>query len=255
MAALRADAACRWPDDDAGVRPAGARPAGDGLGERHGRRQRCSARYPGIQANPNQAGSPVGQLIPGISPPSAGRGCPPCSSSSSALVIAPLARWLTRRRRWTAADSQAARAHAAWAELGDDLRDLGLDWRGQVDTPRRAAATLVATRRLAYDVAAEQALSRLSRAEELARYAARPDELRWVRSRSARGRDHSPKGIVPLGLTWPPAACASGAVVVEPDRGIRDRVDLGHAGGPPVSPFGAGSVRRLPRPGRRDQQD
>jgi hypothetical protein len=96
------------------------------------------------------------------------------------VVIAPGARWITRRRRWTSADSEAARAHAAWAELGDDVRDLGLDWRGQTDTPRRAAATLVATRRLATDVAAEQALSRLTRAEELARYAARPDELRWV---------------------------------------------------------------------------
>jgi len=96
------------------------------------------------------------------------------------IVIAPGARWITRRRRWTSADSEAARAHAAWAELGDDMRDLGLDWRGQTDTPRRAAATLVATRRLATDVAAEQALSRLTRAEELARYAARPDELRWV---------------------------------------------------------------------------
>ena len=97
-----------------------------------------------------------------------------------ALAVAPAARWTTRRRRWTSADSQAARAHAAWAELGDDMRDLGLDWRGHTDTPRRAAATLVATRRLAADIAAEQALSRLTRAEELARYAARPDELRWV---------------------------------------------------------------------------
>jgi hypothetical protein len=96
------------------------------------------------------------------------------------IVIAPGARLITRRRRWTSADTEAARAHAAWADLGDDMRDLGLEWRGQTDTPRRAAATLVATRRLAMDVAAEQALSRLTRAEELARYAARPDELRWV---------------------------------------------------------------------------
>jgi transglutaminase-like putative cysteine protease len=96
------------------------------------------------------------------------------------LVVAPAARWTTRRRRWTAADTEAARAHAAWDELGDDVRDLGLEWGGDSDTPRRAAATLVATRRLAYDVAAQQALSRLTRAEELARYAARPDELRWV---------------------------------------------------------------------------
>jgi transglutaminase-like putative cysteine protease len=96
------------------------------------------------------------------------------------IVIAPVARWVTRRRRWTAADTEAARAHAAWDELGDDMRDLRLDWRGDHDTPRRAAATLVATRRLAYDVPAQQALARLTRAEELARYAARPDELRWV---------------------------------------------------------------------------
>ena len=96
------------------------------------------------------------------------------------IVIAPAVRWVTRRRRWTAADTEAARAHAAWDELGDDMRDLRLDWRGDHDTPRRAAATLVATRRLAYDVPAQQALARLTRAEELARYAAKPDELRWV---------------------------------------------------------------------------
>jgi transglutaminase-like putative cysteine protease len=95
-------------------------------------------------------------------------------------LISPAVRFATRRRRWTAADTEAARAHAAWDELGDDMRDLGLDWRGDSDTPRRAAATLVASRRLAFDVAAQQALSRLTRAEELARYAARPDELRWV---------------------------------------------------------------------------
>ena len=97
-----------------------------------------------------------------------------------AVFVAPAVRWTTRRRRWTTADTEAARAHAAWDELGDDLRDLGLDWRGDSDTPRRAAATLVASRRLAYDTAAQQALVRLTRAEELARYAARPDELRWV---------------------------------------------------------------------------
>jgi transglutaminase-like putative cysteine protease len=96
------------------------------------------------------------------------------------MLAAPTVRWVTRRRRWTAADTEAARAHAAWDELRDDLRDLGLEWRGHSDTPRRAAATLVATRRLAYDTAAQQALARLARAEELARYAARPDELRWV---------------------------------------------------------------------------
>ena len=90
------------------------------------------------------------------------------------LACAPIARWLTRRRRWTAADTAAARAHAAWAELGDDLRDLGVPWTGEHDSPRRAAATLVATRRLGYDAVAQAALVRLTRAEEMARYAARP---------------------------------------------------------------------------------
>lgn len=81
------------------------------------------------------------------------------------------ARWWLRRRRWSDADTAAARAHAAWEELGDDLRDIGLEWHGGVDSPRRAAAAVLATRRLHYDQPAQVALSRLARAEELARYA------------------------------------------------------------------------------------
>ena len=87
-----------------------------------------------------------------------------------AAIAAPTLRWRVRRRRWSNARTATARAHAAWAELGDDLRDLGIDWRGAIDTPRRAVASLLATRRL-HDQAVLQALSRLARAEELARYA------------------------------------------------------------------------------------
>jgi hypothetical protein len=87
-------------------------------------------------------------------------------------ALSPLgARWWLSRRRWADADTAAARAHAAWEELGDDLRDIGLEWRGSTDSPRRAAAAVLATRRLHYDQTAQQALSRLARAEELARYA------------------------------------------------------------------------------------
>jgi transglutaminase-like putative cysteine protease len=88
-----------------------------------------------------------------------------------ALAAAPLVRWWRRRRRWSAATDGRDRAHAGWRELGDDLRDLGLPWTGESDTPRRAAADLLATRRLD-DGAARTALLQLSRAEELARYAA-----------------------------------------------------------------------------------
>jgi transglutaminase-like putative cysteine protease len=83
------------------------------------------------------------------------------------LIFPATGRWLTRRRRWAAAETDAARAHAAWRELGDDARDLGLSWRTD-DSPRRAADRLAATTRLA---GAEPALQRLAAAEERALYA------------------------------------------------------------------------------------
>ena len=90
--------------------------------------------------------------------------------------------WLHGLRR----DSNApARAHAAWQELGDDLRDIGLEWRGDTDSPRRAAAAVLATRRLHYDQPAQLALSRLARAEEIARYAG-PSSVR-VRDQELAG--------------------------------------------------------------------
>lgn len=83
----------------------------------------------------------------------------------------PAVKWWSRRRRWAAASDAVAAAHAAWDDLGDDMRDLNLEWRGDDDTPRRAAAALMSTRRLHYDHSAQLALDRLARAEELARYA------------------------------------------------------------------------------------
>lgn len=88
-----------------------------------------------------------------------------------AVLCGPTARWWVRQRRWSAADDVAARVHAAWAELGDDLRDLGLDWSGETDTPRRAATALAASTHLRFQEDAREALLRLARAEEIARYA------------------------------------------------------------------------------------
>jgi transglutaminase-like putative cysteine protease len=93
-----------------------------------------------------------------------------------ALVVgcAPaLGRWLTRRRRWSGAETAAARAHVAWRELGDDARDLGFPWR-PADSPRRAVGRLLALTDLAEP---SEDLLRLARAEERARYARDLPEL------------------------------------------------------------------------------
>jgi transglutaminase-like putative cysteine protease len=82
------------------------------------------------------------------------------------LAVAPMTtRRLTRRRRWARAETDAARAHAAWRELGDDVRDLGLRWQVD-DSPRRAADRLQSATGVTGD-----ALRRLAAAEERASYA------------------------------------------------------------------------------------
>jgi hypothetical protein len=80
------------------------------------------------------------------------------------------ARVLTRRRRWRAARRRgdAVAAEAAWAELGDSARDLGV--RVPRDsTPRQYAERLAASSHLADTPRA--ALARLAQRTERARYA------------------------------------------------------------------------------------
>ncbi|MBO2452339.1 transglutaminase domain-containing protein [Actinomadura barringtoniae] len=90
------------------------------------------------------------------------------------LLAAPMTvRALTRRRRWTAPPSQTttpevSAAHAAWSEVHADALDHGLAWRPS-DTPRAAARRL--SQLLELDAEASHALTRIARAEELARYA------------------------------------------------------------------------------------
>ncbi|TDC49884.1 transglutaminase [Actinomadura sp. KC345] len=112
------------------------------------------------------------------------------------LMAVPMAlRLYTRRRRWacltappgpedrpssarppqrppgaggrTRAPDPAGAAHAAWRELRADALDHGLEWRSS-DSPRAIARRLGEL--LELDAAGAQALSRVSRAEELARY-------------------------------------------------------------------------------------
>ncbi|QBI53880.1 transglutaminase family protein [Streptomonospora litoralis] len=89
----------------------------------------------------------------------------------AALLLAALpalARTLVRRTRWVRAGSAAQRAHAAWRELRDDCRDLGVAWNA-AESPRGTARRLAADHGLGDD--AREALWRLAMAEESARYA------------------------------------------------------------------------------------
>ncbi|QFG27543.1 transglutaminase domain-containing protein [Actinomadura sp. WMMB 499] len=128
-----------------------------------------------------------------------------------ALAVPAVARVIARRRRWAAltgngtgpddsagdgppgpsggrpaapgeADRRdpATAAHAAWRELRADALDHGLEWRAG-DSPRAAARRLGEL--LELDPAGTQALRRIARAEELARYSRRrsaepPERLR-----------------------------------------------------------------------------
>jgi transglutaminase-like putative cysteine protease len=60
------------------------------------------------------------------------------------IAAAPrIARSLLRRRRWSRAHDDAARARAAWLELRDDARDLGWPWHDS-DSPRTASRRITA---------------------------------------------------------------------------------------------------------------
>ncbi len=88
-----------------------------------------------------------------------------------AAVAPRTARTFARRRRWHAATDDGTLAHAAWRELHDDLTDYGIGWRVS-ESPRAVSRRLTATLRL--DAGSQQALDRIARSEERARYAKVP---------------------------------------------------------------------------------
>ncbi|HKA98921.1 MAG TPA: DUF3488 and transglutaminase-like domain-containing protein [Streptosporangiaceae bacterium] len=81
------------------------------------------------------------------------------------------ARSLTRRRRWFRAADDAGRAHAAWLEFRDDLTDHRITCRAS-ETPRALAGRVGTS--LGFAAAEREALQRIARAEEAARYATAP---------------------------------------------------------------------------------
>ena len=110
-----------------------------------------------------------------------------------ALVTPRAVRSVTRRRRWRAARDNTSTAHAAWAELLDDLEDYGVR-HGPSETPRALARRVVAQQRL--PAAGQAALERVAQAEERASYAPEPGpatglpgDVASVRSAIASGVD------------------------------------------------------------------
>lgn len=83
------------------------------------------------------------------------------------LCVPALARALTRRRRWRMATSANAAAHAAWADLRDGARDLGVAWPASA-SPRGVAGWFRS--RMPLSAEAGAALDALVGAEERARY-------------------------------------------------------------------------------------
>jgi hypothetical protein len=133
--------------------------------------QHLLAAPPGGFAPKHPSTAPTRQRHPGGGPPA---GLLLLIVAGAAVVVggapAAVARW-RRWWRWRAAGTPAECARAAWAQLSDDVCDLGLPWR-RSDTPRTAAARLVGAVRL--DEQTQAGLRRLVRAVETARYAPRP---------------------------------------------------------------------------------
>lgn len=89
-----------------------------------------------------------------------------------ALLVLPtlpaLTRMALRRRERARAPTDAELTHVAWHHLEDDANDLGFGWAASA-SPRTAARELIVAARLADGPA--DAVRRLARAEEIARYA------------------------------------------------------------------------------------
>ena len=88
--------------------------------------------------------------------------------ATGALVPALVGAWVRRRRWRRAASSPAALAEAAWADIRATARDLRARWPS-AETPRQSVDRLVVDHEL--DPASAQALRRLGRGIERARYA------------------------------------------------------------------------------------
>jgi transglutaminase-like putative cysteine protease len=133
------------------------------------------------------------------------------------LAVAAAVPWATRSvirwRRWHTAASDAARAHAAWLELRDDLTDHRIPAPAS-ESPRALAARLGQTP--SFTPADRAALGRIALAEERARYARSPagsgqlradtDLVRQALGRSGGVRERWAARVLPASRLGPARA-------------------------------------------------
>jgi hypothetical protein len=132
------------------------------------------------------------------------------------LAVAAITPWaarsLIRHRRWRRAADDAGRAGAAWLELCDDLADHRVAYRAS-ESPRALAHRLGPS--LGFSTAGREALERIARAEERARYSPAPVPSAQLRGDVATVRREMAKAC---GLPGRCAAVVLPASVLVPAR-------------------------------------
>ncbi|HTT52932.1 MAG TPA: DUF3488 and transglutaminase-like domain-containing protein [Streptosporangiaceae bacterium] len=162
-----------------------------------------------------------------------------------ALITPRVVRSARRRQRWRRTADDRGRAEAAWAELLDDLTDYQVPWSRSV-SPRALASQVAAARPMAPD--RREALTRIARAAERARYAREPADPAGLRADTEQVRQVLAAGATRR-VRWrarllPPSA------LVPVRTGLQHTLDV--FGWMDVAAHRVGSVlrRRLGQPGR-----
>jgi hypothetical protein len=206
---------------------------------------------------PTSPGKPSGRLPGKVTSPGGGAGAigahkrdgtaPVWAAVIVMLVVLLLtpgaARVILRRWRWRSARGDAARAHAAWRELCDDLADHRIPWRAN-ESPRTLARRIAGS--LGLTGADREALARVARAEERASYAASPADSARLRADTTLVRRAVTRACG-LPARWS-ARIAPTSVLAPAWAGVRNALDalgrMEHAL-TRARPF----RRRTPRPG------
>ncbi len=144
-----------------------------------------------------------------------------------ALVAPRTIRSVRRRQRWRRADGDRGRAEAAWAELQDDLTDYQVAWSTSA-SPRTLARQVTAGQPMA--PAQHEALSRIARAAERARYARDPADSASLRDDTDQVRralaGHATRRVRWRARLLPPSALAPARTALQHAMDIFGWMDI-----------------------------